>query len=359
MIYLRDRQYYIDLYDLHTIEECLDWYWSIKDRFEKHRKDKDFGKYTKEKFDTEVHKVTSYTVNTISIQRYRHKADTIREWMDNDRKLQEKIDNAVPPQDVYCRECFSQTKITSRDLLGSDNEKVLFMFSCVKCNKRQALYEDGSEWNYDPPKCPNCNNPLNHDSKYTKNKLTTTYSCQKCSYKKTDVDDFKKSQEERNKKDARDKKLLTEYRKDFCLDDTEGPKAVLNLDNIIRFADEMKEKEKKDKDPVYQKARKLKTLKIGQLKELLEKTIEKEGYKDLAFAKPEMGQYIIIEFSVNDMKEDRQEYNSKDELKKLIKAVLQDTNWRLMSEGINYRLGILTGRFKAYEREEDLVKIVS
>ena len=37
---------------------------------------------------------------------------------------------------------------------------------------------------------------------------------------------------------------------------------------------------------------------------------------------------------------------------------LEEINWRLMREGINYRLGILTDRFKAYEREEDLIKIV-
>ena len=30
-----------------------------------------------------------------------------------------------------------------------------------------------------------------------------------------------------------------------------------------------------------------------------------------------------------------------------------------MSEGINYRLGILTGRLKAYEKEEDLLKITN
>lgn len=347
MQYLQNDQYYLDGYDLNTIEECLDWYFRLKKGMQKKRNEiKDM---TDEAFDKDVHKAVSYTVNMIKIQRYRHKAETIREWMDRDRKIQEKYDNATPPVDVYCTECFSATKITSKDLMGAydDDGKVMFMFACVKCNKRQALYEDGTEWRYDPPKCPECSNPLDYDSKHTKNKLTTIYSCSKCSYKKTDVHDFKKSDEKRKKKEERDKKLLTEYRKEFCLDDEEGPKAVLNLDNIVRFVDEMKEKEKKDKDPVYQKARQLKSLKIGQLKELLEKAIEGEGYHDLAFAKPEMGQYVIIDFSVNDMNDERKEYDSQKILKKLIKGVLDETNWRLMSEGIHYRLGILTGRLKA------------
>ena len=32
--------------------------------------------------------------------------------------------------------------------------------------------------------------------------------------------------------------------------------------------------------------------------------------------------------------------------------------WRLMSDGIHYRLGLLGGRLRAYEREEELVTIV-
>jgi hypothetical protein len=129
-------------------------------------------------------------------------------------------------------------------------------------------------------------------------------------------------------------------------------------EQISRLVDEMKENEKKDKDPQIQKARQLKKLTVIQLGKLIEDTIEKEGYKDLKFGKPEMGQYVIIDFSVNEAKEDRKDYDSQNTLKKLIKTALEDTSWRLMSDGIQYRLGILTGRLKAYEREEDLVGLV-
>ena len=358
MQYLKEDQYYIDLYDLHTIEECLEWYFNLKEGMEKERNKTKTLK--PEEFDKEVHKGVSYTVNVIKIQRYRHKADTIREWMDRDRKIQEKYNSATPPQDIYCTECFSKTKVTSKDLLGGyeEKDKALFMFACVKCNKRQALYEDGTEWVYTPPKCPKCSTPLNHDSKHTKNLLKTIYSCPNCKYRNEDVHDFKKSEEKRKKREVRDKNLLAEYRKEFCLDDEEGPKAVLNLDNIVKFVDEMKKNEVKERDPVYQKSMQLKSLKIGQLKELLEEVMEKESYKDLKFDKPEMGQYVVIDFSVNDMKEERGEYDSRKSLKKLIDQILADTTWRLMSDGISYRLGILTGRLKAYEREEDLVKLV-
>lgn len=74
--------------------------------------------------------------------------------------------------------------------------------------------------------------------------------------------------------------------------------------------------------------------------------------------KPMIGKDVTVEFSVQDAKPDRKEYDSVHELQKLIKVALEATNWRLMSDGISYRLGFLTGRFHAYEREEDLAELM-
>lgn len=358
--YLKDHSYYEDNYDLHSIEECLHWYWAIKDGFEKDRNKKQFKKFSKKEFDKEVHKVTSYTVNVISIQRYRHKADTIKEWMDKDQAIQDKYDSAIPPDEVFCKGCGASMEVTSKDLMGvyEADSQVLFMFECTKCKKRRAIYESGTEWKYEPPKCPKCNSSLEVDSKYSKHKTTSTYICKNCSYKKVDIDDLRKSDEKWKKKEVRDRKLLEEFRKDFCLDNEEGPKAVINLDNIARFVDEMKEREKKEKDPIFQKAKKLKILKIKQLKDLIKKAAEKAGYTDFEFDKPEMGKHVIVGFTASDIKDDRVEYDSCNQLKKAIKFALEDTNWRLMSEGISFRLGILSGRLKAYEHENDLMEIV-
>ncbi len=71
-----------------------------------------------------------------------------------------------------------------------------------------------------------------------------------------------------------------------------------------------------------------------------------------------MGKYVIVPFTVQDAKSDRKEYDSTNTLRKLIKKTLENTNWRLMTEGASYRLGYLHGRLKGYEREEDLVEIV-
>jgi hypothetical protein len=47
------------------------------------------------------------------------------------------------------------------------------------------------------------------------------------------------------------------------------------------------------------------------------------------------------------------------DLKKVLKESLKETNWRLMTDGVDYRLGMLSGRLRAYEREEDLLGLVS
>lgn len=71
-----------------------------------------------------------------------------------------------------------------------------------------------------------------------------------------------------------------------------------------------------------------------------------------------MGRFVIIEFTINDASDDRYERDSQNTLKKTIITALKDTNWRLMSDGVSYRLGILSGRLKAYENITDLFDLI-
>lgn len=358
--YLKNYTYYEDLYDLHTIEECLDWYWRLRKGMEQHR-----GEFKANEpdtdFDKEVHKCCSYTVNVIKIQRYRHKKDTIAEWVEADRIRQEKIDNAEPPINILCDKCYSPTKVIEKTMHDAyDKEpRVSFMFECLKCKKRQIFYEDGSPWDYEKPKCKKCQIELQTKYKKKGETLTVTTFCPNCDFKEVDILDSKKRREELQKEEERKQKLFKEYREEFCLNDEEGLKAVANLDGIVALAKEWQEQEKKEKDPIYQKAKQLKQVKLNQLKEIVTRAVAEEGYVDLEFGRPEMGKYVIVDFTATDSRDDRNEYDSTNILRKLIKAALEDTNWRLMSEGIHYRLGIVSGRLKAHEHEDDLVKIVS
>ncbi|MDD2823141.1 MAG: hypothetical protein PHQ59_03585 [Candidatus Daviesbacteria bacterium] len=356
--FLKDEEYYKYRYDLQTVIESLKLYWDLRRGLDAKRDQlKDM---TQEQFDDQSNRAASYATNAFKTEKFSHRAETIKKWMDSDRKLQEKYDLAIPPRNVLCKECGSPTKVASKDLLDTlnDDSQVLFMFTCTKCKKNQAFYEDGTEWVYKPPLCPECNSQLNRKNKNKKGILTTTYTCTNCSYTNSEIYDFKKSKQEREERDAWEKKIFEENKDFFCYNDENGPRAVADMEHFTESFKWIEEEQKKNNDPLIQKARQLKTLKALQLKDLIQKTIEVERYVDLQFGKPEIGQFVIIDFTVNDSKEGRSDYDSSNTLKKLIKFVLEDTNWRLMSDGISCRLGILSGRLKAYEREEDLTKLV-
>ena len=358
MQYLRDHQHYIDRYDLHTIEECLDYYWSLKNGMEKHRSDlKDLSP---EQFDKEIHKGVSYVINVLKGEKYRHKKETINQWMDRDRKMQELIDNTNRPAGILCKVCSSPMVVTSKDLFNAYEEtaRVVFMLKCMKCNKRQAVYEDGTEWIYSPPLCPKCKSPLQSNQTHKKNVLTTTYLCPSCSYRKTDIDDFSKWEKERKDREARENELLAKYRADFCLSDTDGPSYLASLDKMYALAKEFKEREEKEKNPIYQQAMKLKKISIVTMEKLIVDVITPQKYVRFTLGQPIMGRYVEVLFTAQDTDSSRREYDSQHGLKKLITKALDGTNWRLMSDGIIAKLGVLNGRLKGVDQEEDLMVIV-
>jgi dephospho-CoA kinase len=187
--------------------------------------------------------------------------------------------------------------------------------------------------------------------------MTTTYSCPKCSYTKKDVYDFKKSKFERDEKEAKDKKLLADYWDVFCLSEEDGQE-YLELTEAMEVGQEVyREELQKYDDPAYQIATHLKKLDITGLEKLLTEKLEKEKYTRLSFGNPEMGQQVVISFTVQDSDSLREANVSTSDLKKLLVAILKDTNWRLMSDVLNYRLGFVSGRLKGYEGEEGMLEL--
>ncbi len=355
--HLQDDQYYIDLYDLMTIDECLRNRQSIRENLEKKRDSDELKKLTKAEFDEEVNKVENVIVFTIKLNRYKNKAETIQSWKVKDRETQRRYDEAIPPRGVLCNKCYSETEVISKNLMGSsENQRMLFMLECLKCKKRKGVFESGEEWQCDLSKCPECHKPLTEKFKKTKNTLTTSYSCSRCSYKRVDVMDFDRGEKEWKAKKDKETKMLSEFRKEFCFDDAEGGEAIRGINRFNSFMKEHEDRE--NNKALYQKVRELKKLTFAQLEKLLVGPLEANGYVGLRFGKPELEKHVMVDFSVNDAKDGRQEYESQKSLKKSMTAVLLDTNWRLVDGSLYYRLGILEGRLKAYEKEEDLVALV-
>lgn len=358
MDYLKDEQHYIDRYDLHTIEECLDHYWFIKDHFAK-EKDSHFARYTQEEFEQEVNKCLNLMLFTMKGQRYLRKKETIQEWMDKDRRMQELYDNTPVPRNVLCQVCNSPTIVIHKDLHDSyePTARMMFTFECTKCKKRQALFEDGTEWKYDPPKCPKCKHALKTDLKIKGDITTFTSTCSKCGYKDKDVSDHKKWREEQEAKEQKDKELLAKYRGEFCLSDEKG-KEYIELVEKLKVANEVREEEKQKYDnQVYQRSIQLKKLSVVDLEKLLTEPLEKAKYTKFLLEKPEIGKYVIVPFTVQDADSSRKGYDSSKNLEKLIKTTLEDTNWRLLSGSLSYRLGYVSGQLKGYEQEEDMLEL--
>jgi len=125
---------------------------------------------------------------------------------------------------------------------------------------------------------------------------------------------------------------------------------------FVQFVKSLEERDKNKE--LYDKLAEIKKLSVAGLLSFLKPLLEKEGYIKLDFSKPEIDRGVIVPFTVQDNKTDRVECDSGIQLQRVLKKNLEATNWRLMSEGVSYRLGILTGRLRGYESEEDLFKLI-
>jgi len=359
MQYLKDKQEYIDRYDLMTIENCIKWYRDLKDNFSKHRREKEFKKYTDEEFNEEVDKVLNRFMLSIKTQWFKDKEKTITKWMDEDKNLQDKQDNTPTPEGIMCSICGNNMELEMKDLHGAydKNPQMWFMFECKKCNKRRAVNEDGSEWKYEKPKCPKCKAILKTENKYEGDITTFIEECPKCGYKNVDISDHKKWKQEQEIKEKRNKALLEKFREECCYSEEKG-KEMIELSEVLAFAHEVREFEaSKYDDPTFEKAMNINKIGVVEVEDLLIKVLEKEKYIKFSTEKPEIDRFVIVPFSFQDSDSMRSKKNNLSDLEKLIKNTLEGTNWRLLSGSLMNRLGFIFGRLKGYEQDEDLQEI--
>ena len=124
------------------------------------------------------------------------------------------------------------------------------------------------------------------------------------------------------------------------------------LEKISTLRDKPKQQE------VRNAASKLKRLTFSQVEGVLARATAKQGYRRFTLGEPVMGKNISVEFTVQNTDESRDAYDSRRDLGRLIEKALSDTRWTLMSEGIHERVGILSGRLRAVEDEEELIKLI-
>lgn len=349
MDYLKDENYYSDLYDLRTVKECLGSHESaIKVPPQK----------TKESKVRAISLTIDIFTYYVKGERFRNKFGTINEWMKKDKEKDDRVEKASTPQNIYCDFCSSKMEMTMKHL-HSDDIRVMFWFECPKgCKRRKAIFDNGEEYKPKPNLCPKCSSEVKEISKKDGEIITTNIACPNCNYKTKEIMDFGKDRKEWAEEQRQDQELLEKFRSKYCMTDKEGQEYISHVENMKHFVALMKETEEKQKDPAYQQARQVKKISVVELEKLLNETFEKEKYIKLIFDKPELDRFVIIPFTVQDSDSKQEENDSRNKLKKLIIKTLEGSNWRLMSEGITYRLGYLSGKLKGYEREDDLAKFI-
>ncbi|MFA6897065.1 MAG: hypothetical protein WCQ96_02155 [Patescibacteria group bacterium] len=350
-IHLKDRTYYSELYDKLTIEKCQRW--------EDKKYSKDITKLKGKEKETEkikeklFHDVTiPLALHFIKAERASKKSETIQEWMKRDKEKDEKIANAEEPQDVRCLGCSSSLiNYIFRDLLSNykGKEEVVFMFECSRCGKRRAFWEDGTEWEH-KPKCAECRSEVKTETKRKDNIITHIYSCPNCGHVGTDKLDLSKKVKEEIDPN------FEANRKKYCISEKEGFEIMFQAEQMGKLVEKFKDKE--ENKEIYDAVNKIKKLKVAELQNLLNPVIENNGYIKLEFEKPELQKDVTLSFSLQDNIPGREKYDSVHNLQRLIRETLAPTNWRLMSDGITYRLGFLQGRLKGIEGEENLLKLV-
>ncbi len=350
--HLKPESYYSDLYDRFTVEECR----RIEKGLSKSEyKPKIKGDKKSKKKDIKVTvDLSPIPLYFIKGERCLKRVETIKEWMEGDKAHDERIESAVVPKNILCPSCSSEMIIRMKDLQDDyrdKKEKVLFFFDCSECDKRKLIFEDGKDWECPPTLCKKCNSEMDKTNRKSGRKIITTYKCPKCNYKEEDILDLDKK--------PKPKKIDPNFEKDrkrFCLSDEEGREYVSQKERLEHFRKTLKDLT--EKAEIKKRIAKIRKLNIAGLRKLLTPALEKEDYIKLEFFKPEMSRDVIINFTVQDNKTDRGEYDSRIQLQRILKKKLEATNWRLMSDGTCYRLGILTGRLRGFESEEDLLRLI-
>ncbi len=238
--HLKDKQYYVDLYDRHTVYLCRRWDIPLKDS--KASKDSELSKEQVEKIEAGVHKLMMYFKKG---ERYANKDKVINEWMENDRKKDEMYESAQAPENIRCLTCRNKVIPTFKELWSESDkpDRVLFMYDCPnKCLPRRSFFSDDEEWRTKPNLCPNCDIPVTYTESLNDKLITLVYGCDKCGYKKEDKIDLTPKEKE----DDFDPNFAID-RDRYCITDEEGKEyedAKWRLEGLSKIVQEWKEEEK-------------------------------------------------------------------------------------------------------------------
>lgn len=237
------------------------------------------------------------------------------------------------------------------DIDNTKREWIEFFLACKACKQSKTLFENGMEVPERRSLCTKCKKAVETTTKKKNGKEYFVDICKHCGHT---VETLMTSHEKNEPSQEEIERFEYDKRR-FCLTPTQGDRYKCWTEGMKEMNQQKKEQEANVE--YYDKLADIKKLNIAGLEKVLKAAIKKAGYADLHITMPPPDRQIIVNFSVRDTEEKRESYGSEKTLEKLFEKTLEDTNWSLMSDGVHNRLGVLSGRIRGYETEEDLQEL--
>lgn len=285
------------------------------------------------------------------LSRYEQREQTIEGWIERDRARDQRISNTELKHEPPCQHCGRLgMKCRHKTLMRRDQDQneelVLLLFRCNNCHKNSAYWEDGAPYE------------VNHDNESENCEIPTKSNPPK---KKTpkkhdikDIDDpyYWNIDPEHDPDYAKDRYKFCFYDEHWLKrlrDVRDGLEKMSKLGRYFAERDQQKD--------MIRAVEQIKKLSVVELMNALTPVIEAKHYAKVNFSAPQTERNLTMEFSCIDTQPNRQAHQSTRNLKHTIDEELLLTNWRLMSDGIHYRLGVLSGRLKAIENPDEVKKL--
>jgi len=347
-MYQKTGKYYSDFYDRHTVERC---------REIEHQYAEDIDKEAGEiKISPSADLVMHQLLYFFAGDRYLGKEKTTNNWMERDEDKDKKLKNATPPDNITCDTCGSAMTYKDKTFDTSDSKRVMFFFTCPNNHlPHKYVYSDSTAWRKNPVLCPDCDSKLKEKSTKSDKKIVTKYSCANCGYSDTDTINLE------TKDQSKEDPYFEEDRQRFCLSKEAGEAyrderhSIEQMSELERkWEDETEHKEEKSRADATER------LTVPHIKRKVRSLSEEKDLEAIKFDDLEVSpQSTYLKFSVEDPQATKENYRKRClDFKKDIEGDLKDTNWRLMSKGISYHLGIMSGRLRVYESDDDIYNLI-
>ncbi len=334
-----------DQYDRLTVEQCRNWLSGFAPRLP----DVNGKSFSEESQEGWRNMLADMSMYFITGERYANKDATIRQRITDHQRQTDRLETATPVRGVSCLICRIAMAETDRTEMGdSNNEKILFLYSCSNCNRHRAFWEGGEEHRVERPKCQKCQSELKETSSTDNHIITITQTCPTCSETTTEVHDYTPTP------DPITDENFESDRTRFCLSEEEGQKYLVGRASVVRLSQLVSNQDQEQEKQAKEKLHQIHKLTIDQVSKKLSVELEPHNYANLIFGEAQINKDIRVGFQVQD-RAGRGEYDSRIGLQKLVIKILKSTNWKLMTGGVIYRLGILSGRLRGFDQEKDLL----